>query len=529
MKLVDKYKLNRKITKLEKLYVEATSDIELGPSTRRTRSNKVTANIFSKKLADVKAAVEAGQDVNQTNDKGLTPLALACKSKVILSDIVEYLLDHGANANDVVDNKRKPAIFAVLDKGDLKSVVSLVEHGANLDVHYGYHGTPVIEYALKDCKIKDIDVLITLIPDDLSFFDRFRTLRYLTVNRSTVSGNVDSLISKLTDVDAGDRSEFVYFIFHNAGSINDNNQIVIEDLRYGNGVVFDKFVSYGYLPFVGSKQSVIDSYSKVALNKVYNAIKLARDGKLEYGYLNTLRLFLEMCDKVCIALNVPSIMYDLINVDFINNSSKDIVASAIEFLLGNNKIEKIKELSKGNLKRNDYAAQVTIACIVYESRFNINQARTAAGCRLLNKFMTRPIELLTIHIKNIQETRDTVLLDYLFECGMGDILTARKYASYLSNEFIDACKEYGFEIKSGVNKQNEDDYRAHIADIVIAIEEDTWNRVLEKIVTENPRILFSDEVQAALNDSRNSSSFTRRQLLRKIEQLPSDVADAYDM
>lgn len=527
MKLVDKYKLNRKITKLEKLYVEATSDIELGPSTRRTRSNKVTANIFSKKLADVKAAVEAGQDVNQTNDKGLTPLALACKSKVILSDIVEYLLDHGANTNDVVDNKRKPAIFAVLDKGDLKSVVSLVEHGADLNAHY--KGTPIIEYALRYCEIKDTNVLIMLIPDDLSFFDRFRTLRYLTGNRSTVSGNVDSLISKLTDVDASDRSDFVHFIFLNGDGLNDNNQIVIEDLRYGNGVVFDKFVSYGCLPFVGSKQSVIDSYSKAALNKVYNAIKLARDGKLDYGYLNTLRLFLEMCDKVCIALNVPSIMYDLINVDFINNSSKDIVASAIEFLLGNNKIEKIKELSKGNLKRNDYAAQVTIACIVYESRFNINQARTAAGCRLLNKFMTRPIELLTIHIKNIQETRDTVLLDYLFECGMGDILTARKYASYLSNEFIEACKEYGFEIKSGVNKQNEDDYKAHIADIVIAIEEDTWNRVLEKIVTENPRILFSDEVQAALNDSRNSSSFTRRQLLRKIEQLPSDVADAYDM
>lgn len=520
MKLVDKYKLTVKLAKLEKLYVENAADIDSATqaSTRTTRSGKITANIFSKKLANVKAAVEAGQDVNQTNDKGLTPLALACKSKIIMSDVIEYLLDHGANANDVVDNKRKPVLFAVLDKGDLKSVVSLVEHGANLNVHY--NSIPVVEYALKYCEIKDVNVLILLVYDYLSFFDRLRALRYLTVNRSTLSGNADNLISKLVDVDASDRFECVSFFYH-------NSDVVFDDLRTGNGAIFDKFVSYGYLPFISTNR--IYSLSKSALNKVYRALELSRDGKLDYSYANRLDLFFEMCDKVCSALNVPSITYDLITADFINEANHRAVSSAILILLENNKLEKIKELAKSNLKRNDYAARETIRYILYESSLGINQARSSAGCRLLNKFMPHPIELLSNLIRDIQETKDKVLLDYLFGCGMGDVLTEDKYSTHPSNEFIDACKEHGFEIKDGSNKQNKNDSRAYIADIIRAIKDDTWSRRLEVIVTEDPRVLLSDEVQAALNDERNSSSATRRQLLRKIEQLPAEETGVYDM
>lgn len=522
MNLVDKYKLTRKIAKLEKLYIENTSDADstTSGSTRTTRAGKITANIFSKKLANVKAAVESGQDVNQTNDKGFTPLALACKSKVIMSDIVEYLLDHGANANDVVDNRRKPVLFAVLDKGDLKSVVSLVKHGANLNIHY--NSIPVVEYALKYCEIKDVDVLILLVSDHLSFFDRLRALRYLTGNRSTLSGNADNLISKLVDVDVNDRFECVNFFYH-------NSPVVMDDLRTGNGAIFDKFVSYGYLPFIGTKH--IDSLSKSALNKVYNALKLACDCKLDYSYANSLSLLFEMCDKVCSALNVPSITYDLINADFINKLNHSAISSAIWILLGNKKLEKIKELAKSNLRVNEYAAHETIRGLIYFIKnASVDRDLTIAACRLLNKFMgSRPIKLMSLLIKDIQEIKNRVFLDYLFERGMGDILTEDKYSDRPSKEFIDACEEYGFEIKYGSNKQNKDDSRAYIADIVRAIDDDTWNRRLDAIVTEDPRVLLSDEVQAALNDARNSGSVTRRQLLRKIEQLPAEEADVYDM
>lgn len=520
MKLVDKYKLTRKLAKLEKLYIENASDTDstTSRSTRTTRTSKITTNIFSKKLANVKAAVEAGQDVNQTNDKGFTPLALACKSKVMMSDVVEYLLDHGANANDVVDNKRKPVLFAALDKGDLKSVVSLVEHGANLRVTYNHKSA--IDYALRYCEIKDANFLITIVPSATSHFDRVCALRYLIGNRSTMFGNVDALISEL--VDTSNRGEYDHVFY-------DNNTIIMDDLRTGNGVIFDKIVSHGYLPFIGTKN--IDTLSKSTLNKVYHAIELARDGKLDYSYARSLKLIFEMCDMVCKALNVPSITYDLINADFINNADHNFISSAIWMLIGNNKLEKIKELAKSNLKRSDYAAQETIRCLLYENRSHVDRDRTIACCRLLNKLMgSHPGRSISWNIEGVQQTKDKFLLDYLFERGMGDILTEDKYSSQPSKEFIDACKKHGFEIKDGSNKQKQYDSRAFIiADIIKAIKDDTWSRRLETVVTEDPQVLLSDEIQAALNDGRNSGSVTRRQLLRKIEQLPAEEADVYDM
>jgi hypothetical protein len=518
MKFVDKYKLTRKLAKLEKLYIENASDTDstTSGSTRATRSGKSTANIFSKNLANVKAAVEAGQDVNQTNDKGLTPLALACKSKVMMSGIAEYLLDHGANANDVVDNQRKPVLFAVLDKGDLKSASSLVEHGANLMVHYNHKSA--IEYALRYCEIKDATFLTILTHDGLSHFERICALNYLTGNRSTMFGNVDTLISKLLDVD--DSVDFVWQLYYNA-------DITTDDLHTGNGVVFDKIVSYGYLPYVIAFK--IKLLGTSTINKIYNAIKLARDGKLDYSYISDFNLLIKMCDSVCDALNVVPIAYDLINVDFINNSNNRAVSKIIQYLISENKLEIIKKLAKGNLKRSDYAAQETIRALIYENLSYIDRARTAAVCRLLNKFMTRSSSIPVACIRELQITKDRFLLDYLFERDMGDLLTKTIYGMKLSNEFIDACKEHGFEIEEINKMQNQNGSKIRVLDIVKAIKDDTWNRELEAFVTENPRVLLSDEVQAALNDERNRGSVTRRQLLRKIEQLPAEQADVYDM
>lgn len=512
MKLVDKYKLTRKVAKLEKLYIEDTSERENELSAKTAKS----ANIFSKNLANVKAAVEAGQDVNQTNDDGLTPLAAACKSKVMMDDIVEYLLDNGANANDFVHSQRKTVIFVALDKGDLKSVASLAKHGANLNVHY--KGTPLVEYALKDCGIKDADFLVDLVYNDLSHFDRIRTLRYITENRSKISGDVDALISKLADI--GDKLECARTFY--------NNSILVEDLRTGNGVIFDKIVSCGYLPFIEAKY--ISSFSKSAINKMYKAIEQARDGKLDYGYITELRWLIEMCEKVCTILNAPSIAYDLINVNFINTTNHNAVSNVIWYLIVNNKLEKIKELAKGNLERSDYAAKETIRCLIYENSDHVDRDRTVAVCRLLNKFMgSRPVKLMSIEINDLQESRDKVFLDYLFDRGMGIILTEEKYTSRPSKEFIDVCEEHGFEFKGHGTRRNRRDYKPRVIDIVNAIDRDIWNSDLETFVNKEPQILLSDEVQAALNDESNRGSVTRRQLLRKIDQLQAGVADVYDM
>ena len=84
MSLLSKYRLEKQIAKLERLVIE--------------RAGGVKANLFSKEFEEVKAAVDEGQDVNQINGRGQTPLLFAADSKDgNNSDIIEYLLTHGAD------------------------------------------------------------------------------------------------------------------------------------------------------------------------------------------------------------------------------------------------------------------------------------------------------------------------------------------------------------------------------------------------------------------------------------------------
>ena len=61
MNILEQYKLEKRIAKLEKLLNE--------------RSAK--PNLFSKNIEDIKLAVEYGEDINSVNASGKTPLAFA--------------------------------------------------------------------------------------------------------------------------------------------------------------------------------------------------------------------------------------------------------------------------------------------------------------------------------------------------------------------------------------------------------------------------------------------------------------------
>lgn len=90
MSLLNKYRkermLEKRLSRLENLILE------------RSMLEAVKPNIFSKSINAVKAAVEAGEKINQTDDKGRTPLICLTTSKSQgLGEVASYLLDHGAN------------------------------------------------------------------------------------------------------------------------------------------------------------------------------------------------------------------------------------------------------------------------------------------------------------------------------------------------------------------------------------------------------------------------------------------------
>ena len=94
---------------------------------RRTRAPRsVTPNLFSRKFAEVKAAVDDGQNVNQTNDAGKSPLIAAILHKEENLEIINYLLEHGANPEAVYGHTRKPALVAAINSGKIETAKALI-------------------------------------------------------------------------------------------------------------------------------------------------------------------------------------------------------------------------------------------------------------------------------------------------------------------------------------------------------------------------------------------------------------------
>ena len=68
---------------------------------RAPRARRVKANIFSKKVEEVKAALDEGTAVDTRDDKGRTPIEVACCArKGDTGAVIKLLLDNGANPNE---------------------------------------------------------------------------------------------------------------------------------------------------------------------------------------------------------------------------------------------------------------------------------------------------------------------------------------------------------------------------------------------------------------------------------------------
>ncbi|KAM0878224.1 hypothetical protein ACQ4PT_035023 [Festuca glaucescens] len=81
-------------------------------------------------------------DVDAVDMCGRTPLVWAITCKKGQMDIVRYLLDHGANPNNV-DNTGCTPLHEAAKKGHCEAVELLVSRGAYVDPFSTHHGTPL--------------------------------------------------------------------------------------------------------------------------------------------------------------------------------------------------------------------------------------------------------------------------------------------------------------------------------------------------------------------------------------------------
>jgi uncharacterized protein len=112
------------------------------------RSNDVN---LTKTLLDAKA------DVNQTDDKGYTPLILATYNDNF--EVAQLLLKHGANT-EIKDHSARTALMGASFKGNEREVKLLLDNGANASAADS-KGLTSMMYAVMFGRISVIHVLRT--------------------------------------------------------------------------------------------------------------------------------------------------------------------------------------------------------------------------------------------------------------------------------------------------------------------------------------------------------------------------------
>lgn len=489
---------------------------------REPRVRQVKQNLFSRKLEEVKAAVDAGQDPTAANDKGKSPLMFACGDpKGASGEIISYLLDHGANANDVDGNR--PVLSACCKFGDSVGVKALVAKGANINARWK-RMLPV-DIAMTEGNIFD-DALI-----DLTDF--------------RVISNDRPLIGELSKaVSSGKLNEDIYSrIIHKAF---DNNRDyvyissgeVIYELKRGLQVLFDYYTeTLKMVPPLDSYD--VDYLDRNQLRLYYNAYVRASNGELKikdmYNYLYT-------ANSICKTLNCSNeFIYNFVTPEYViglqkESNGKRQLNTLISSAISSGKSKVLQTISKARPKTCNY--DDIIQSCAYRSDWSrhdkVSLETTKAACRILNSCLPNKARLSSYTIDALRRSTNKYLLAYIVDRGYGKSIVDGLRSldgGALSAECHDAIAEGDVEFKpfdefndDDRKKREEDDRRLYfLRHIINDIAEDEWDRDNERYVTEHPDILLDDSIQDAIE--QNPDSFTARQLKRRIDQLPKDVYD----
>lgn len=505
--------------------VDDTDEITVEPTTkncatRQQRVKKVKQNLFSRKYDEVKAAIDAGQDCRIENDNGVTPLVYACRdTKNQSADIVKLLLDHGANPDDL-DGKR-PVIFTALANRNYDVVKELALHGADLEIFYK-NMIPIV-YAINN-GVTDDTLLALVKPKAIEIGGRWSLILEEISDRHLKGSISDSLYDAIIDKMFDGVSTDTLYRFVSAKIITDEFS---EDIM----TVANKFTSGGELPPIDpfwEWDSDQDDKDVKALNNYYKLLVRAANGELKVREAGK---FIAYCDGVCDALGKPNdFAFKFITDEWLRkanpNSLKSVVISCID-AKDTNTLIKVAKIKPERLN-----ASIIVS---YLAMSNADNKVTAAACRILNSCLRKSSTALSESaIDNVRKTKNTYLVEYLFDRGFADYILYgirdAENSSELSPTVRSVIKDLGIQTKDwsidSVRRQYDNSRRRDeiIDSIVIKIETDEWDRECERYVTNDPSVLLDERIQKALDDNNNVTS---RQLKQRIARMPKDT-DKYD-
>ncbi|XP_024070705.1 ankyrin repeat domain-containing protein 34B [Terrapene carolina triunguis] len=163
--------------------------------------NSLIKAVYQSRLRLTRLLLEGGAYINESNDRGVTPLMIACKTQhvdqqsVSKAKMVKYLLENKADPN-IQDKSGKTALMhACLEKAGPEVVSLLLKNGADLSLqdHSGYSALvyavnsedrETLKVLLNACKARGKEVII--ITTDKSPSGKQTTKQYLNVHPNDI-------------------------------------------------------------------------------------------------------------------------------------------------------------------------------------------------------------------------------------------------------------------------------------------------------------------------------------------------------
>lgn len=487
---------------------------------RVPRVREVKKNLFSKKFEEVKAAVDAGEDVNQRNDKGQTPLLFACNSRTGGNgDIVAYLVQHGA---DIAASHKNANSFtlACKNKND-EAVKALLENDTNYTIRTPYQYFMGTGY-------------------------RLRSYELIALAASRERGNFSTSLHRfysellyIGDITVAQYEAIMKTIIENAAGVYDISRYALDnEIREGTvvtSVQFAKKFNYCVMPFPDAISQ--RNRDKKNLEALFDICKECTNGSLKRYTLNIssfLNIYYTLADALGIKLSSSDYEAMFNNAEFVSKLDDNEVGNVVYESFENKNIAILNALVKNKVRRCPLTKSISIVFKFINN--NNNKDLTKTLIKLTSKKLSSNLQYYARDV--VGRMNNEYFIEYLIDAGMGDSLYEVCLGSVGLSETDNACvkvlKENGYEfpsnykdsldmslrLKSANKAKSDREYM--ISKIIKRIKDDEWDRSMEQAVTDDPTLLLEDEVQDAIE---KNNTFTSRQLKRKIAALPKDVYD----
>lgn len=462
-------------------------------------------NAFSSKLAEVKSAVDDGENVNQINANGRTPFVNALLSRsASAEEIALYLLNNGADLNIAYKNER-PINIAVR-RNRYNVVKSMIEHGvefdynlANLAVMYNWPWDEVNDL-ISDSFIKEY-------PDETISFFKSASHIYRDDSQQAVNFVKQFLPRMLELLPASEVVSSLSVNMNNATEANSLTCKIISDNGYLPTIIINpKYVnanSYVSKVVISNVCSVIDDYisgSLTVLDKqsLYNWSIIADIvGKLSSENYKLCERFINETLNQNIINEIGSDVWTMFNNNLKDNLSFAKRMSKFKFApLDQAHFKEFIDVLINSEKSNEYSvSSIRLLCTTLE--------------RYITGRMTHNLDFG--RIEKLARLSNEYILNFLIDVGFGPYLAV---ARTKSDECFNLLVELNYLDENGnVSKNTKNIMQTPMGNIgrdelinkiIDSIETDKLNRALQDYINKNVDLLFDDEVQQAIDEHPNS-------------------------